>query len=1027
MAETKVNMRRRLGQTLTLLVLIGVGPTTNVVADQFDPLKRVREKAEQLKKKMEGAPAAGSLQNKDFANIPEPDHRMLFKLYVAANADVLDDDLTALDYHYIFNVSPDSQECTSLYQNAQNEVRRQELTAAARASFAKTRAAAASWPKTAVVRLLLNDSLGEYDAAAGAFTLSRMPTSFQEPTGRRLGIMRSRVGSPMPEVYAGPVHEGCSASQMLFSRKAMIPTHFQLELKGGEHIASVPMERTSAEAYLQQQPDRRIAIEVVAEIGPALLRPDDASFNIRGVPARIVAARAVDPVKRTVIHQYPAAAAHTSATPVTPMPSNTAASPPQSTVASPTAKVAPAPASPATSGQSATAWKGDFAAVPEPDFRSLFQLYVAANADLVDDDATAWRHYVMRVPTAGPECTSLRQKFNNDISRQELVAKARAEFRKTLASAASGPKTSLFRLRISDALHEFDSAANAFPLLRMPRLTGGAEPPFYIPRDQSVQGEGILPSVQRLEQLSCPVSSIQLKSNMQVPTEFYLHLERNERLDRLPMDSRAAEAYLDSHRGVMERRVNIELVIEAGPATPNPKASRYFQVPGRVVAARALDPVNGRVVHEYSMGPATPTTTITSVTPAAGESTSAPKPHSSSAGQSAPAAAPRSSAGPEPLTRWRVALLTLRQFPELAGQILLQFTTRLIADEQGIWTRLDQLETTPRPNVNPKRPRFTYEWQKAIEAQPDFARGALLDLFMKPDADWSFVKREREWDERFTAAVAAFLFARDKIEGRQAGFAAQELAPVAKRHLEMAVAAAPTNLWFPMKLVSWDYDFAAQAINFRVGEILETPKGWFDDSYTVMPPSASATANHAPMSTVDGPASQQKELRPGLPEPSGTEKWRQQLQFFAGGLIPNYGALALDRQLFLKSIPVDPKTAERLALKRAELHAKVYVTATRVELGETKIDGKPRKFAVLFATLQKLDVFAPDNELIATVKPEALPAPKVGTATAALPAPKPAAKPPTGPDLGEREREREREQPAGLGTDHCRSENEGCV
>ena len=162
MAETKVNMRRRLSQTLTLLVLIGVGPTTNVVADQFDPLKRVREKAEQLKKKMEGAPAAGSLQNKDFANIPEPDHRMLFKLYVAANADVLDDDLTALDYHYIFNVSPDSQECTSLYQNAQNEVRRQELTAAARASFAKTRAAAASWPKTAVVRLLLNDSLGEY-------------------------------------------------------------------------------------------------------------------------------------------------------------------------------------------------------------------------------------------------------------------------------------------------------------------------------------------------------------------------------------------------------------------------------------------------------------------------------------------------------------------------------------------------------------------------------------------------------------------------------------------------------------------------------------------------------------------------------------------------------------------------------------------------------------------------------------------------------------------------------------------------
>ena len=56
---------------------------------------------------------------------------------------------------------------------------------------------------------------------------------------------------------------------------------------------------------------------------------------------------------------------------------------------------------------------------------------------------------------------------------------------------------------------------------------------------------------------------------------------------------------------------------------------------------------------------------------------------------------------------------------------------------------------------------------------------------------------------------------------------------------------------------------------------------------------------------------------------------------------------------------MDLKTAERLALKRAELHAKVYITASRVELGETRIDGKPRKFAVLFATLQKIDVLTP--------------------------------------------------------------------
>ena len=272
--------------------------------------------------------------------------------------------------------------------------------------------------------------------------------------------------------------------------------------------------------------------------------------------------------------------------------------------------------------------------------------------------------------------------------------------------------------------------------------------------------------------------------------------------------------------------------------------------------------------------------------------------------------------------------------------------------------------------------------------------------------------------------MAAFLFARDKIEGRQAGFAAQELAPVAKRHLEMAVAAAPTNLWFPMKLVSWDYDFAAQAINFRVGEMLKTPKGWFDDSYTVMPPSASATANHAPMSTVDGPASQQKELRPGLPEPSGTEKWRQQLQFFAGGLIPNYGALALDRQLFLKSIPVDSKTAERLALKRAELrkglrHRDPRGARRNKARRQAAQVRRPVRHAAEARCLHSRQRIDRNREAGSAASPEGrnshcrAPSAETGSQTTDWPGPGRAR-------TGARAR-----AAAGLGTDHCRSENEG--
>ena len=396
----------------------------------------------------------------------------------------------------------------------------------------------------------------------------------------------------------------------------------------------------------------------------------------------------------------------------------------------------------------------------------------------------------------------------------------------------------------------------------MPQLLSAAPPELKLPRATGLLGEGNLCAPRPS---SCvPSGCLQTRARSGRRASSTSILRAVPRSIASPWTGKLQRPISTLTAAPFTRGVSILSLSRFGPFQAGvPEHPRHrFRAPARVVAARALDPINGRVVHEDVLFSATQTT---AVTPSAGVPPTASKPSSSGPTQFAPATASRSPAGPEPLTRWRVALLTLRHFPELADQVILQFTTRLIADEQAIWTRLDQLETTPRPNVNPKRPRFTYEWQKAIEAQPDFARGALLDLFMKPDADWSFVKREPEWDERFTAAVAAFLFARDKIEGRQAGFAAQELAPVAKQHLEMAVAAAPTNLWFPMKLVPWDYDFAAQAINFRVGEMLETPKGWFDDSYTVMPPSASATANHAPISTVDGPASQAKEFGQASP------------------------------------------------------------------------------------------------------------------------------------------------------------------
>jgi hypothetical protein len=661
--------------------------------------------------------------------------------------------------------------------------------------------------------------------------------------------------------------------------------------------------------------------------------------------------------------------------------------------------------------------------VPEPSHRALLKLYVAANPDLLDDDVNAWEgHVLLNVPPGtnhpdgraaapSPECVALEKQFSNEVSRPDLLKRTRTDFQKTLAAARSWPKTAVFRLRIRDMLHEYDPATGSFPLHTVPRLLSASNPEVKIARTSVLAHRGFYAGP--MENL-CDIHN---PTNLRrVPRDFEFDLRASAPVDRIPMEKSAAKAYLEAHGGALPNRgIDIDLIVEVGPLSPNPDNSRpyaqfeHFRVAGRLIAARALDPVNGRVVHEDLLQAGSTTTAAAAGTQSAAGST--PAPASPGASQADMAGATRAPAGPEPLTRWRVGLLTLRYLPELlTDKIVLDFATRVIQEEQQIWARLDQLAKAPRPEFNKKRFVFGYEWQKAIESQPDFARGALLDVFMKPDADWSFVKREREWDERFTAAVGAFVFARGKIEGRQAGFAAQELAPVARRHLEAAAASAHTALWFPLKLPSWDYDFAAQAIQFRTGEPLETPKGWFDEDYTVMPPSAATTANHGAIGTMGAQLSEPREPRPGLPEPSGTEKWRYQLQLFAQGPLPNYGALALDRQLFLKSIPMDPKIAERLALTRAELHAKVYVTATRVELGESKIDGKPRKFAVLFATLQKIDIHTSDNELVATVKPEALPAPKVGTTDPPAPAPKPPAQQPPAPDPGELQRRQEIER-----------------
>src|SRR5207247_2483782 len=135
--------------------------------------------------------------------------------------------------------------------------------------------------------------------------------------------------------------------------------------------------------------------------------------------------------------------------------------------------------------------------------------------------------------------------------------------------------------------------------------------------------------------------------------------------------------------------------------------------------------------------------------------------------------------------------------------VLIEFNTSQVRAEQTAWQQLDkaiqhakQIENLPNSNqcTNPNptvcfklntKP-FTFEWQKRIEQQADLAQGPLMDAFIRPDADWSFVTREPGRDNGRRNAVALFVFSRESVEGRDAQFAARELVPVMRRFVGAA-------------------------------------------------------------------------------------------------------------------------------------------------------------------------------------------------------------------------------------------------
>jgi hypothetical protein len=357
--------------------------------------------------------------------------------------------------------------------------------------------------------------------------------------------------------------------------------------------------------------------------------------------------------------------------------------------------------------------------------------------------------------------------------------------------------------------------------------------------------------------------------------------------------------------------------------------------------------------------------------------------------------------GYEPVSMPRTTLLMLRDNPKfLTDEVTLKIAVQQVAVEQSMWTFIAEAL-----RLSPRTPQFTFEWQTLIDQKPDFARGPLIDVFNKGDADWSFLKNEKGWNGQTDSIVDVFMFARNEVMGednkpKDNTFTAQRLRPVVKKHLEAAVAKAPSKLWFMVKLPHADYDFNTSAMRFRKDQ------NTFVDSLDLLDLAESAVFEPAPapdMNTAALPAAarttanyqwwsgghllmpeHEPTVKPGsilktaegLALFSPAAGWRDNFTRLARIAPVDLHILALDRQLRLRSIPMGADKAEALhPLMSALMRAQVFIDVEHGQPVPMTISSGTMPVAVLFARVTKVKIIDYLGEVVATLEPKSLPLP----------------------------------------------------
>ncbi len=666
----------------------------------------------------------------------------------------------------------------------------------------------------------------------------------------------------------------------------------------------------------------------------------------------------------------------------------------------------------------------EFSKYTKPDHQTLLKMYYAANGDILNEDPSfAMEVYTtLALPPLDPQKDGIHAKrgfdrqwwddsqeyFQNEFARRNIDKRVQDAASKQLADADNWKPTAVFRLRWSVRLGEYDFAAQKFPL-PVTTLRGLNYSTNGFAKDKiPVERAYLSPSARKeygTQKTVAPIFRMNFRPSQLLPLDmgsngrsavFTLAVTHLDKLDHLPMSPAQAESLLkqlSTRPGgrSKEREVLIEGLVQVGPITI--AEGKLQEIPSNLIAARVLHPLTQQELHLFKIEPVAEPDSITKATTSANEQ----------AGERVP-----------DMARMRMALLQFGEHPQLLNRERLEEWTRnQIVTEQKIWKQLDEIAQefklqqagrSTAMNLNPKQPIFVYSYRELQSQRQDLANGPLMEIFSGNDQAWSFIRKETNWDDRFNATVAPFLFSKEQVVDQSVESAKVALTPMIEAFAKQVADKVPDRLAIPVSLSRVTLNSARTAL---VVDPSYSSSQSEDGKFKLLEPVYEPTFGEPKQKPGVGfPQSVQNKMLyrvRSFPENlkadqmiddwlfsgnagHGMNRAVRSIQSGAKFLTDYPAAVALDREIVFDQIPLSPEIVNTLTeadyLRKHSgaraFEARIIVSEITIDLAtEFFYDGKKQPKGVIVGKVDGIRILNRDGEPVAFIPASVLPASKV--------------------------------------------------